>query len=80
MFSTIGYSSSAIFGWPSPSTVRRPASLMMIWNTPASAIPCSLATPGGTAVVSLMALVRAVAWRSINSSASRWTAGLMAAR
>jgi hypothetical protein len=31
-------------------------------------------------VVSLMTLARAVAWRSINSSASRWTAGLMAAR
>ena len=28
---------------------------MMIWNTPAIAIPCSLATSGGTALVSLMA-------------------------
>ena len=53
---------------------------MMIWNTPASAIPCSLAISGGTAVVSLMAAARAAAWRSVNSSASRWTVGLMAAR
>jgi hypothetical protein len=44
---------------------------MMIWNTPASAIPCSLATSGGTAVVSLMALARAAAWRSASSSTSR---------
>jgi len=80
MFSTIGYSSSAISAWLWPSRVRRPASLMMIWNTAASAIPCSLATSGGTAVVSLTALARAAAWRSVNSSASRWTVGLMAAR
>jgi len=79
-FSTIGYSSSAIFAWLWPSRVPWPASLMMIWNTPAIAIPCSLATSGGTAVVSLKTPARAVAWRSINSSASRWTAGLMAAR
>jgi hypothetical protein len=25
-------------------TVRRPVSLMMIWNTPASAMPCNWAT------------------------------------
>jgi hypothetical protein len=41
--------------------VRRPASLMMIWNTPASAIPCSVAISGGTALVSLMALAIATA-------------------
>jgi len=80
MFSTIGYSSSAIFAWLWPSPVRRPASLKMIWNTPASAIPCSLAISAGTAVVSLMALARAVAWRSVSSNTNRWTAGLMAAR
>jgi hypothetical protein len=66
--------------WLWPSRVRRPASLMMIWNTPASAIPSSLATSGETAVVSLIASARVAAWRSASSSASRWTAGLMAAR
>src|ERR1700726_1916300 len=35
-FSTTGYSSSAIRAWLCPSTVRRPDSLMMIWNTPTS--------------------------------------------
>ena len=73
-------SSRAIFVWLCPSRVRRPASLMMISNTPASAIPCSLAISGRTAVVSLMTAARARAWRSINSSASRWTVGLIAAR
>ena len=79
-FSTTGYSSSAISAWLWPARVRRPASLMMIWNTPASAIPCSLATAGGTGVVSLMTSASAEAWRSASSSTSRWTAGLMAAR
>ena len=63
MFSTIGYSSSAIFAWPWPSRVRWPDSLMMIWNTPAIAMPCSLATSVETAVVSLMTRARAAAWR-----------------
>jgi len=80
MFSTIGCSSSAISAWLWPSRVRRPASLMMIWNTAASAIPCSLAISGGTAVVSLMAPARTAAWRPVSSSNSRRTAGLMAAR
>jgi hypothetical protein len=55
MFPETGDSSPAISGWLWPSRVRWPASLMMIWNTPAIAIPCSLATGGGTAVVSLAA-------------------------
>ena len=75
-----GYSSQAIFAWLWPSRARRPDSLMMIWNTPARATPCSLAIPGATAVLSLMAAARAVASRSVSSSASRRTAGLMAAR
>ena len=53
---------------------------MMISNTPASAIPCNLAISGGTAVESLMAAAMTSAWRAIVSSASRRTAGLMAAR
>ena len=53
MFATIGYSASAISAWLWPSRVRRPASLMMIWNTPASAIACSVAISGGTAVARL---------------------------
>ncbi len=53
---------------------------MMIWNTPASAIPRNLAISGCTAVESLMAAAMASAWRLVISSASRRTAGLMAAR
>ena len=45
------------------------------WQTPASAIPRSLAISGVTASVS----ARVVAWRSDTSRASRWTVGLMAA-
>ena len=43
----------------------------MISNTLPSAIPCSLATSGGTAVVPLMASARTAAWRSASSSTSR---------
>jgi hypothetical protein len=67
-----------VSGWLWPSRVRWPASLMTIWNTPASAIPCSLAISGATVVVSLMA--RAAAGRPVSSGASRCTVGLMAAR
>jgi hypothetical protein len=56
-----GLSSVAIWSWLWPSRVRRPDSLMMIWNTPASAIPCSRATSGVTAVVSLIASAMAPA-------------------
>jgi hypothetical protein len=73
--SMAGRSSSAIWFWLWPSRVRRPASVMMIWKTPASAIPRSLAISGATASVS----ARAVAWRSDISRASRWTIGLIAA-
>jgi hypothetical protein len=43
-------------------------------------MPCNLATSGETVVVLLTALARAAAWRSVSSSASRWTAGLIVAR
>src|SRR4249919_2033705 len=59
-----GRSSSAIWSWLWPSRVRRPASVMMIWNTLASAIPRSFAISGVTASVSAMAVARALAWRS----------------
>ncbi len=75
-----GRSWSAIWSWLWPSRVRRPASVMMIWNTPASAIPRSFAISGAAASVSAMAAARALAWRSDISSASRWTVGLIAAR
>ena len=75
-----GRSSSAIWSWLWPSRVRRPASVMMIWKTPASAIPRSRAISGATVSVSARAVARAVAWRSDSSRASRWTVGLMAAR
>jgi hypothetical protein len=59
-----GRSSSAIWFWVWPSRVRRPASVMMIWKTPASAIPRSFAISGGSASVSVMG------WRG------RWPDGL----
>ena len=48
----------------------------MTRNTPASAIPCNVAISGGMSVVSLIAAAR----RSVSSSVSRCTAGLMDAR
>lgn len=59
IWATAGRRSVEIFAWLWPCVVRRPVSLMMIWNTPASATPCSSAIPGGTALVSLTALARA---------------------
>jgi hypothetical protein len=59
--SIAGRSSSAILFWLWPSRVRRPASLMMIWKTPASAIPCSLAISGGISPVSLIAVAMTLA-------------------
>ena len=53
-----GRSSSAIWSWVWPSRVRCPASSMMIWNTPASAMPWSLAICGVTVVVSLIAVAK----------------------
>ena len=41
-----GRSWSAIWSWLWPSRVRRPASVMMIWKTLASAIPRSFAICG----------------------------------
>jgi len=75
-----GRSWPAIWSWFWPSRVRRPASVMMIWNTLASAIPRSLAISGAIASVSVMAAARALAWRSDISRESRWMVGLMAAR
>ena len=75
-----GRSWSAIWSWLWPWRVRRPASVRMIWNTPASAIPRSLAISGATASVSAMAVATALACRSDASSESRWTVGLIAAR
>ena len=60
--------------WLWPSRVRRPD--WMMTGTPASAIPCNVAISGGMSVVSLIAAAR----RSVSSSVSRCTAGLMAAR
>ena len=53
-----GRSSSTIWSWVWPSRVRWPASSMMIWNTPASAMPWSLAICGETGVESLIAVAK----------------------
>jgi len=56
-----GRISSAIWFWLWPSQVRRPASVMMIWKIPASAIHRSLAISGVTTPVSAMAAAMAAA-------------------